>query len=47
MNKLLEEAGNAVRKLLLETGKEWPILCSDRTIGKNVAGDNSEDIKCT
>lgn len=24
-------------------GKEWPVLCSDRTIGEDVAGDNLED----
>lgn len=47
VNKLLVEAWNAVWKLLLETGKGWPVLCSDRTIGKNISGDNSEDGKCT
>lgn len=24
-------------------GKGWPVLCSGRTTGKNVTGDNSED----
>lgn len=27
--------------------KGWPVLWSDSTIGKNIAGDNSEDRKCT